>query len=252
MNSLFSELIPFDPISLTDMESVKLLNRVDTKFIINRQQLTSILNKLVSDYYILEVDGNRNSRYKTLYFDTPNFDLYTQHHNGKLNRYKIRLRRYEESDLNFFEVKFKSNKKRTIKERVKRKQFETEIQGKSLEFLHDHVNFSLDKLIVPVIYVYYSRITLVGKKSNERLTIDTELRYEYEGRAESYENLAIIELKQDRANSSPAMQLLMNSHIHPFSISKYCLGILSLYDSVKKNNFKSKIQTIKRLCNEKQ
>ncbi len=250
MNSLLHELMSFEPISLSNMESVKLLNRVDTKFIINRQRLNFILESLMEDYYILDVDGCRNSRYKTLYFDTPTFDLYPQHHNGKLNRYKIRLRRYEESDLNFFEIKFKSNKKRTIKERIKRKKFETEIQGKSLDFLLDHNFLSMDKPILPVIYVYYSRITLVGKNSNERLTIDTDLSYEFDNKQEKYQNLAIIELKQDRSVASPAMQLLQQSHIHPFSISKYCLGILSLYDSVKKNNFKSKIQTIKRLCNE--
>ena len=43
------------------------------------------------------------------------------HQNKKLNRYKIRQREYLISDISFFEIKFKSNKGRTIKKRIKTK-----------------------------------------------------------------------------------------------------------------------------------
>ena len=45
--------------------------------------------------------------------------LYHDHHNGKLNRYKVRRRRYIDTDTEFLEVKLKNNKKRTIKSRIK-------------------------------------------------------------------------------------------------------------------------------------
>lgn len=240
----------FEPISLSEMESVKLLNRIDTKFIVNSARLPHLLMELRNDYSALEIDGARNSHYKTLYFDTRDLALYTEHHNGKLNRYKIRLRRYEESNLNFFEIKFKSNKNRTIKERITRKNFEEDIHGKSLKFLNEKAQTIANKEIIPAIYVFYSRITLVGKTDNERLTIDTALSFSHGEKCKSFPRLCIIELKQDQSKCSSAMALLQKEHIHSFSVSKYCLGIASLYENVKKNNFKMKFNKINKICNE--
>lgn len=250
-NGIAEILNSFVPVSLSEMESVKLLNRIDTKFIVNTKRLPFLLRELCKDYYVLEINGIRNSHYKTLYFDTPELELYTQHHNGKLNRYKVRLRRYEESNLNFFEIKFKSNKSRTVKERITRKNFEEDIHGKSLRFLKEKVETLADNPVVPAIYVYYSRITLVGKNNKERLTIDSSLSYSHDEKNKSFPQLCIIELKQDQSEYSPALKLFQTEHIHSFSISKYCLGIASLYDDVKKNNFKMKLNKINKICNEK-
>ena len=48
------------------------------------------------------------------------FDLYHRHHIGRSNRFKVRSRRYVESDLCFFEVKYRNNKGRTIKNRIRK------------------------------------------------------------------------------------------------------------------------------------
>ena len=96
----------FDPITLKEMDGVKLMDRTDTKFTFNISNLPSILEAAKAHYRILDIEGNRISRYKTLYFDTDDFNLYNEHHCGKLNRYKIRHRTYVESNLGFLEVKF--------------------------------------------------------------------------------------------------------------------------------------------------
>ena len=62
-------LLNFDKITLAEMNSVSLMKRVDTKFILNESQLLEVLSKLYDDYKILEIDQERLMKYSTLYFD---------------------------------------------------------------------------------------------------------------------------------------------------------------------------------------
>jgi hypothetical protein len=114
VNTPLQILQQFEPITLKEMEGVKLMNRTDTKFIFNISHYETIMNEIRQHYRVLEVEGQRISRYETLYYDTQKYDLYGEHHKGKLNRYKIRHRTYVESKIGFLEVKFKNNKGITI------------------------------------------------------------------------------------------------------------------------------------------
>ena len=107
MVSIDQQITLFEPITLKEMDSVKLMNRKDTKFIFNEKMLPALLKDLTKNYKILEISKKRESQYKTMYFDTEDFKFYTQHHNGKLNRHKVRYRQYIDVDLTFLEVKFK-------------------------------------------------------------------------------------------------------------------------------------------------
>ena len=97
----------FDPITLSEMDSVKLMNRTDTKFVFKRTLLAELLPILKEQYRVLDIKGNLISSYKTLYYDTDNFQFFLDHHNGKGNRFKVRVRNYVESDLFFLEIKNK-------------------------------------------------------------------------------------------------------------------------------------------------
>ncbi len=99
----------FDPISLEQMSSVKLMNRTDTKFVTNTLKLCQLLEMAQDDYYVQEIDGERNLEYDTTYFDTMAFDMYNQHQWNHTNRQKIRFRTYCVSGLQFMEVKTKNN-----------------------------------------------------------------------------------------------------------------------------------------------
>ena len=101
------------------MDSVKLMNRIDTKFVFEIELLKKALQEIKEYYYILEIKGLRMSAYRSLYFDTDEFKFYYEHHNGKTNRNKVRYREYLESGLCFLEVKHKNNKGKTIKKRIK-------------------------------------------------------------------------------------------------------------------------------------
>lgn len=246
MEQINNILNSFETITLAEMDSVKLMDRTDTKFVFNSSELSDILNQLQLNYKILEVNGNKVSKYESLYFDTPKFDLYHKHQTGKLNRYKVRFRKYVESNLNFFEVKFKNNKGRTIKTRVKQEQIDGVIQHKAQELLNEKTIYTSGDL-EPKIWVNYSRITLVNKNSPERVTIDTNLHFTKDGHVKNINNLIIAEVKQDKASSSPFMKIMKSLHIRQGSISKYCFGIITFFEKIKHNNFKPKLIPIKKI-----
>ncbi|MCX9011886.1 MAG: polyphosphate polymerase domain-containing protein [Candidatus Methanoperedens sp.] len=240
MDALFQALLRFEPISLEQMDNVRLMDRTDTKFIFRIEQLPIFLGQISGHYRILEVANSRISRYETLYFDTEDFQLYLKHQNGKLNRYKVRYRRYVESDLNFFEIKFKNNRGRTIKDRIRRNGTGYKIEDEVQHLIHEKTPLDPGSLI-PKLWVNYSRITLVNKFSRERLTIDVNLNFRNEAANKYFNNLVIAEVKQEKSSPSPFIRVMRQNHIREGSISKYCLGVISLYEQVKKNNFKPRL-----------
>jgi hypothetical protein len=249
VNKVEEILSRFDPITLQEMDNVKLQDRIDTKFLLTESVFFKVLNELQKDYSVLEISGKRFNHYETLYFDTEDFQLYLKHHNGRLNRYKIRSRRYVESDLHFFEVKFKNSKGRTIKERIKRNEIVTEITSnpKAAAFLKEASGL-LPESLKPQLWVNYMRITFVNKHTPERLTIDMKLNYAEGDRGIPYTGLVIAEVKQGSVkDKSPFISLMHQFHVRQQSISKYCLGVITLFPSIKKNNFKPTLLYIQKL-----
>jgi hypothetical protein len=249
MNDLPNILQKFEPISLKEMDEVKLMNRSDTKFIFRSEILPAILQHLVNNYYVLEVKGVRNSKYETIYYDTEDFLFFHQHRCGKANRHKVRMRTYLESDLHFLEIKKKSNKDRTIKSRIRRTKQNVLISDKANNFLIEKINMNRDDL-APKLWANYSRITLVNKHLPERLTIDSNLFYKSENREKSLPQLVIAELKQEKKQRSVFADLMRSNHIAEESISKYCFGVIFLYDGIRMNNFKPKLITLNKLCHD--
>lgn len=242
----FTEILnSFQPISLEQMDNVKLMDRTDTKYVFHNRLLPEILQALQHDYKVLDINGNRVSRYESLYYDTPDFELYHKHQRGKLNRYKIRFRKYVESNLHFFEVKFKNKKGRTIKTRVKQPKIENTIHTKAQDLLTTQTPFEAHTL-EPKLWVNYSRITLVNNNSPERVTIDVNLQFATENQLKEIANIVIAEVKQDKASSSAFINLMKEKHIREGSISKYCYGVIHLFNHIKHNNFKPAIHLLKK------
>jgi hypothetical protein len=249
MIALETDLIgEFEPITLREMDSVKLMNRTDTKFLFNIIHLPEILDEIKDQYRVLEVEGKRLSRYETLYYDTAEFEMYRAHHQGRLNRYKIRHRTYVESSLGFLEVKFKNNKQRTIKTRIQIPEAPEGWEESSLNFLNKMQPIDPHRL-QPVIWVNYNRHTLVSKYGAERLTLDLSLQFIRNETTRQLDRLVIAEVKQDKRKHSPFMAVMKQRRIREGGISKYCMGIAMTCDAVKKNNFKNKLKTIEHKIN---
>jgi hypothetical protein len=236
----------FEPIDLSEMEGVKLMNRTDTKFLFTLDQFEQIMREIKDHYRVLEVNHQRANRYRTLYYDTEDLGLYKEHQNGKLNRYKIRHRTYVESNTGFLEVKFKNNKGRTQKKRIERADPPKDWQGENESFLTKTQPYDPGTL-KPAIWVNYKRYTLVSKTEPERLTIDVELEFVKDDVTKKLHGLVIAELKQEKRHASPFFTMMRKLHIREGGMSKYCLGIALTCSGVKRNSFKKKLLKLKHL-----
>lgn len=252
MNRLFLDINTclnqyFEPIGLKDLERVELMDRQDTKYFFRADLLPEILRKIGQYYNVLEIENRRCFQYDSLYYDTPNFKLYHQHHNRRLNRYKIRYRKYVESDLTFFEVKLKSNKGRTIKERVKCNDIQPQLSQHVFDFLQKKIGADAGEL-QPQMQISYKRITLADKGFKERVTIDLDMNFARGDAHYPFGELAIVEIKQGKFDrQSPFITALHELHILPGSLSKYCFAVAQHCEGVKTNRFKKLMRRVEKI-----
>jgi hypothetical protein len=237
----------FSPITLDEMSNVKLMNRVDTKFVTTMPRLLQLLKMAQGEYFMQEIDGKRTSAYTTLYYDTPAFEMYINHHNGCLGRQKVRVRQYVDSGQTFLEVKNKNNHRRTRKKRIVINEFDINGDEKR-KFLEPLCWYDVDTL-QPALRNWFDRITLVNKGKTERVTIDTNLRFHNfsSGIDNNLSQAVIIELKRDGNVSSSLLAMLRDLHIHPHGFSKYCIGTALTNPEIKQNRLKEKIHYVHRL-----
>ena len=245
---LQSILDNFTSISLDEMDEVKLMNRVDTKFAFSFIEFKRILFQLETNYKVLEIEGTRTPFYESLYFDEMNFKFYNDHHIGRVDRYKVRFRKYVESDLTFLEIKHKV-KGRTKKSRIVVDEISNELTNENqISFLKKNISETID--LKPKLWNSFHRITLVNNKLKERLTFDFQMMFKWETKEINFNNLIIAELKQEIINRNSPFYILMKSNqIRPYRLSKYCIGAIELYakDKIKYNRFKEKLLKLKKI-----
>ncbi len=246
MTNLSQIASSFSPISLDEMDDVKLMSRTDTKFTFQSKILPILLNKMTPFYRVLSINGDLIHDYKSLYFDTDDRKFYLDHHNRRVNRHKVRFREYVGSSLTFLEIKRKNNKGRTIKKRIKVDSISNSISEKQQDYIKGIIGEEID--IKSKQWINFSRITFVHKTKKERLTIDVNLTFENEKKSGDLKEIIIAEVKQERmSRSSDFMRIAKELHILPMRISKYCMSTLALNPTLKHNRFKKKKLFINKL-----
>lgn len=248
MAKLLTDIINvYPPITLEEMGKVRLMNRVDTKYVATLDQLCKLLDIARGKYRVQQIGEHRIMPYYTCYFDTPDCKMFAEHERGRSARQKVRLRIYEDSSTAFLEIKTKDNHGRTRKKRTPAN------EGYELKPYDDFISlitpYSSNELI-PQINNHFYRITLVNNKMTERLTIDTDLQFHNVTTGEdcALEGIAIIELKRDGRIDSPVVSLLRDLHIHVCGFSKYCIGMAMTNPSLRHNRIKPRLMKIARLA----
>lgn len=240
--------------TLDQMRRVKLMNRIDTKYVLSEDVLPCLLDEAAdAGYRVQLIDGVRACRYDTLYYDTAPRDMYLAHHNRILTRQKIRTRRYVESGVTFLEIKNKSNRGRTRKKRIEiaPECFDNISHAEGVEpFFAEHARYACE-VLSPALSTRFVRITLVNDDLTERLTIDLDLHYRdmRSGRESTIERMAIVELKQDGRRASAIKDILRRMRIMPLKVSKYCLGTTLTVEDIRRNRFKEKLREIEKQLN---
>ena len=238
----------YDKITLEEMSSIRLMNRIDTKFVTTMPVLMRLLEMARDAYWVQDINGERNMRYETTYYDTDDFDMFRVHQSGHTNRQKLRFRTYVSSQLQFMEVKTKNNHGRTKKKRMKVTDMSLDDEEKQA-FLTTHLHYDIPTLI-PSLSNSFDRVTLVNKAKTERLTIDTNLTFHnlVTGIDKKMYPLVIVELKRDGLCYSPVLAMLRQLRVFPHGFSKYCIGSALTNNQLRVNRFKRKIIEINKIA----
>ena len=250
MNDLEQLTTLFRPITLEEMKSVKLMNRIDTKFVTTIDMLKRLLVMAKDDYRMQQTDGERNLEYHTTYFDTPDLNMFRVHQCGHTNRQKLRFRTYVSSNLQFMEVKTKNNHGRTKKKRMAVGDMMLDDEAK-LAFLSTHLHYEPQEL-APALTNRFRRITLVNAAMTERLTLDSGLWFHNErtGQERTMGELVVVEVKRDGLCPSPAFDMLRELRIHPHGFSKYCMGTALTNPEPPSNRLKPKLRDVEKIIHE--
>lgn len=238
-------------ITLQQMQDIRLMDRVDFKFVAPVSCLPLLLLKMRPYFKVQINNGKAISLYSTQYLDTESLDMFLMHQNGKLNRQKVRIRSYVESDMSFLEVKNKNNKGRTTKVRIPTAQSHIHSSldfDEEISFLEENSLFCHEELH-PSLSNTFKRITLVNNHKTERITIDFDLAFEnyYSGIKKDLNQFMVLELKQDGWNHSVFRDILLEMQIKQYPFSKYCMGFVSTCDNIKYNKFKGQWILINKL-----
>ncbi len=247
MNDLINILSRFHTYALSEEKEIGLMKRIDNKYVFRYEQLNKMLIQSLLSYKRLNINDELFPAYDTFYYDTSDFEMYRFHHNGKANRFKIRHRKYINSNTGFLEIKHKNNQKLIKKIRIN--QTRSDFINNDNHFIAFETPYTPEQL-KPSVSTRYKRITLSDFTNSERVTIDFNLGFSFQGNDFIAENLVICEIKKNLGSKPGNFEnILKNTGIKPFTISKYCLGNYFLNDKVKKNLFKEKAEYINKIIN---
>ena len=256
LTPLEQQLAAMHPIFLEEMDSIKLMNRIDSKFCTDLDTLQALLQDADRHgYRVLEVGGVRLSPYNSMYYDTDTLGMFLDHHNRRLVRQKVRTRVYVTSGQTFLEIKRKNNKGRTKKKRMEipAADFSDFRANAEADDFLTRISGYLPTDLKPRMETLFDRITLVNAAKTERLTIDTNLRFVNHdtGLRSGLKRAVIIELKQDGRAESEMKGILLDHRVKPIRVSKYCIGTTITNPGVKSGRFKVKLRRIEKVINDK-
>jgi hypothetical protein len=221
-------------IDLAALESgAALLTRVDRKYVVPMSTFERLVASLSDEWRALEIDGRRLFGYASTYFDTPDLHTYRAHLQRRRRRFKVRVRRYADSDGCMLEVKRKGLRGLTVKERTPHPPWchaELGPAGRAFvaEVVRGHADLP-DGQLRPVVTTTNRRATIASLADRARVTVDTDLSCGWGDAGTSLRGgYVLLESKVEGRGASPVDRLLRSLGERPLDISKYCVGVASL------------------------
>ena len=234
-------------IDLDELNALAALqSRVDRKYLLSATAATRLLQRLGDSARVLQIEGERETRYSSVYFDTPELDCYRSAAHRRRRRFKVRTRSYASTADCFLEVKTRGGRSLTVKNR-------TEHPAGALDRLggdgRRYVAAVLDaagidpsaaRVVEPVLRTDYRRATLYLPAGDSRLTIDSGLYWQGSGRccgqSCGLDELVVVETKSP-GTPGRADRLLWAAGIRPARVSKYGTGMALLHPDLPSNRW---------------
>jgi hypothetical protein len=220
----------------TPPEHLRLLSRLDTKYIAPRAGLARLLDSLAERYVLLTAAGAPAARYVTVYFDTDAQDFLNDHLRGRRPRHKLRVRHYLDRRVSSLEVKTRLPGGRTDKT-----QRAHEFGSNGLDDDEARWAQALTRAATPLraqAWTSCQRLTLLHREHATRLTIDVNVALGSGAGARTLHDRALIELKRDRSRAEPALsQALFTAGARPVNASKYVAAMLDAGAAARRARF---------------
>ena len=234
---MFDKINDYRTVSLDEIEAVKLMNRVDTKYIVETETIIRLLDELTDDYLVLEIASQRFGQYRSIYYDTADLQMFFAHITTCNPHFKVRKRTYSQNGMQFLEVKHKKANGRTLKKRLPIEN-ETVLSDR---FVAEHTPFRTEDLH-PKLDSRFNRITLVNRERTERVTLDFDLQFHSFDATITplFRHAAIVEVKQEKITDSVIARRLKEENIRSSGMSKYCLGMLLINKNISYKMYKTK------------
>lgn len=229
-----------DAISLCELEeSASFLTRKDRKYLLSTELLEKILPHFDTRAKVLEILGQRSFVYISHYFDTEDHHAYFRALHARPDRFKVRVRHYHDSDLNFLEAKTRDVYGRTVKHRLNRDDCAVPdfLPGET-QWLAEHRQIGDTATdLQHCITTTYSRTTMVLPGQKGRVTIDNDLVFsERDGESISLPSFVILESK-GAGHPTSADRLLWRYGVRPVSMSKFACGVSLLSPELPSNRW---------------
>jgi hypothetical protein len=237
----------FAPASTQLRDERELLRRVDTKYVCDHGTAMLLVADLAPDYAALPVLSGNVAMYHSLYFDTADLRSYHDHRRGRRPRHKVRIRHYPDRALSFLEVKTKRNEVVTDKQRLELVYGAEELDARARAFLRSCGLHGDDYL--PSLRIAFRRLSLVGVRSAERVTIDTALEaWPLAGERTSFGELVVIEVKQSPFSvRTPIMRALHRTGLRERAMSKYTIATALVRPELPRNRLLPDVRAIERM-----
>ncbi len=209
----------------------ELCRRSDSKFVLTPRAAGELVASLGHDYAVLPAGDELLAAYRTLYFDTPELDLYHDHRRGRRIRHKVRIRHYPDRRVSRLEVKSRRSALETAKSWRERAYSDEALTRDDHAFIARLTGIA--RPLIPQAWTSFRRLTLLGLGTRERVTLDLDLRVGRGAEARVLEGIAIVEIKQwPYCRATPAMEALRRAGHRPAWASKYCSAIAFTHPGV--------------------
>lgn len=228
------------PISLAEVLAVaELQSRVDRKYLVTPTQFDGFVRACGDSLRVLEMNGLRDFRYESVYFDTPDLAAYHQSATGRRSKFKVRTRTYVDSKACMVEVKTEGGRGQTVKDRMPHPVYRREVlDGDAVKFVADRVQLhDIAGNLAPVLRTRYSRMTLVDPTEGTRVTCDARLVFTQPGGRSSAMNSHVLIETKSLGGATAADRVLWAMGERPVPISKYCVGLAMVRPDLSANRW---------------
>ncbi|MGP9695395.1 polyphosphate polymerase domain-containing protein [Brachybacterium sp. AOP25-B2-12] len=241
------------PIGLDELTArAALLTRTDRKYLVPTDTARRLVAALGPRLRVLDIDGRRAFRYRSTYYDTEALEAFHGAATGRRRRYKVRRRDYLDTGTSFLEVKTRTGRGDSSKQRIELTGSESDlasgepdpvripghrdaepasISAQARAFVESALSAAdctaPSGPLLPVLHTTYDRTTLLVEDEGSRLTVDAELTWWDPRDADlrrGLEDLLVIETKGG-TRPGAADRLLWSLGHRPVRLSKYGTGM---------------------------